>query len=60
MEDKKEKNVEARSKRKGAGLGSRIILRIVTIIVIALIVLGGGYFGLKRFTTVSFLTARNW
>ena len=29
-----------------------IILRIVTIIVIALIVLGGGYFGLKRFTTV--------
>ena len=52
MEDKKEKNVEARSKRKGAGLGSRIILRIVTIIVIALIVLGGGYFGLKRFTTV--------
>ena len=52
MEDKKEKNVEVRSKRKGAGLGSRIILRIVTIIVIALIVLGGGYFGLKRFTTV--------
>ena len=52
MEDKKEKNVGARSKRKGAGLGSRIILRIVTIIVIALIVLGGGYFGLKRFTTV--------
>ena len=52
MEDKKEKNVETRSKRKGAGLGSRIILRIVTIIVIALIVLGGGYFGLKRFTTV--------
>ena len=52
MEDKKEKNVQARSKRKGAGLGSRIILRIVTIIVIALIVLGGGYFCLKRFTTV--------
>ena len=52
MEDKKEKIVERRSKRGGKGLGTKIILRIVTIIVIALIVLGGGYFGLKRFTTV--------
>ena len=44
MEDKKAK--------KRAGLGSKIILRIVTIIVVAILVLCGAYFGFKRFTTV--------
>ena len=35
-----------------AGLGTRILLRIVTILLIALLVLGGGYFAFKRFTVV--------
>ena len=44
MEDKKEK--------KRAGLGTRILLRIVTIIVVAAIVLGAGYFACNRFAGV--------
>ena len=44
MEDKKEK--------KRAGLGTRILLRIVTIIVVAAIVLGAGYFAFNRFAGV--------
>ena len=44
MEDKKEK--------KRTGLGTKIILRIVSIIIVAVIVLCGGYIGFKRFTTV--------
>lgn len=54
MEDKKEKSPKSEKKQSSrkAGLGTRLLLRIVTIIVIALIVLCGGYIGLKRFTTV--------
>lgn len=54
MEDKKEKSPKSEKKQSSrkAGLGTRILLRIVTIIVIALIVLCGGYIGFKRFTTV--------
>ena len=54
MEEKKEKSSKSEKKQSSrkAGLGTRIILRIVTIIVVALIVLGGGYFGFRRFTTV--------
>lgn len=54
MEDKKEKSPKSEKKQnfRKAGLGTRILLRIVTIIVIALIVLCGGYIGFKRFTTV--------
>ena len=51
MEEKTPKSEKKQSSRK-AGLGTRILLRIVTIVVIALIVLGGGYFGFRRFTTV--------
>ncbi len=54
MEEKTKKSSKSEKKQSSrkAGLGTRIILRIVTIIVIALIVLVGAYFGLKRFTTV--------
>lgn len=54
MEDKKEKSPKSEKKQSSrkAGLGTRLLLRIVTIIVIALIVLCGGYIGFKRFTTV--------
>lgn len=54
MEEKKEKSPKSEKKQSSrkAGLGTRIILRIVTIVLIALIVLGGGYFGFRRFTTV--------
>ena len=54
MEDKKEKSPKSEKKQSSrkAGLGTRILLRIVTIILIALIVLCGGYIGFKRFTTV--------
>ena len=54
MEEKKEKSPKSEKKQNSrkAGLGTRIILRIVTIVVIALIVLGSGYFGFRRFTTV--------
>ncbi len=54
MEEKKEKSPKSEKKQSSrkAGLGTRLLLRIVTIILIALIVLCGGYFGLKRFTTV--------
>lgn len=54
MEEKKEKSPKTEKKQNSrkAGLGTRILLRIVTIVVIALIVLGGGYFGFRRFTTV--------
>ena len=50
MEEKKSK--ESKSEKKRAGLGSRLLLRIVTILTIALIVLAGGYFGLRRFTAL--------
>ena len=40
------------AKMHRAGLGTRILLRIVTILLIALLVLGGGYFAFKRFTVV--------
>lgn len=54
MEEKKEKSPKSEKKQNSrkAGLGTRIILRIVTIVLIALIVLGSGYFGFRRFTTV--------
>jgi hypothetical protein len=54
MEEKKEKSPKSEKKQSSrkAGLGTRIILRIVTIVLIALIVLGSGYFGFRRFTTV--------
>ena len=54
MEDKKEKSPKSEKKQNSrkAGLWTRLLLRIVTIIVIALIVLCGGYIGFKRFTTV--------
>ncbi len=54
MEDKKENSPKSEKKQSSrkAGLGTRLLLRIVTIIVIALIVLCGGYIGFKRFTTV--------
>jgi hypothetical protein len=54
MEEKKEKSPKTEKKQNShkAGLGTRILLRIVTIVLIALIVLGGGYFGLRRFTAV--------
>ena len=54
MEEKKEKSSKTEKKQSSrkAGLGTRLLLRIVTIVVIALIVLCGGYFGFRRFTTV--------
>ena len=44
--------MEAKEEKKRAGLGTKIILRIVTIIVVAVIVLCGAYFGFKRFAIV--------
>ena len=44
MEDKKEK--------KRAGLGTRILLRIITIVLVAAIVLGAGYFAINKFAGV--------
>ncbi len=44
MEDKKEK--------KHAGLGTRILLRIITIVLVAAIVLGAGYFAINKFAGV--------
>lgn len=44
MENKKEK--------KHAGLGTRILLRIVTLVFLAAIVLGGGYIAFNRFAGV--------
>ena len=54
MEEKTKKSSKSEKKQSSrkAGLGTRIILRIVTILLITLIVLCGGYFGFKRFTTV--------
>ncbi len=54
MEGKTKKSSKSEKKQSSrkAGLGTRIILRIVTILLITLIVLCGGYFGFKRFTTV--------
>ena len=51
MEEKKEKTAKKESSRK-MGLGSRIILRFVTILFIALVLLVGAYFGFKRFGVV--------
>ena len=50
MEESKTKKTKAEKKR--AGLGTRLLLRIVTILTIALIILVGGYIGFRRFTTV--------
>ena len=50
MEEKKKKSEKIA--RRGTGLFGKIILRIVTILVIAGIVLGAGYFFFKRFTSV--------
>lgn len=51
MEEKKEKTAKKESSHK-MGLGSRIILRFVTILFIALLLLVGAYFGFKRFGVV--------
>ena len=51
MAEKTEKSLKKESTRK-AGLGTRIILRIVTIFLIALLLLCGAYFGFKRFGIV--------
>ena len=54
MEEKNKKTSKSGKKMspRKAGLGTRIILRIVTIIVIALILLCGGYFAYKKFSVV--------
>lgn len=54
MEEKTKKSTKTGKKMSSrkAGLGTRIILRIVTIIVIALILLCGGYFAYKKFSVV--------
>ena len=54
MEEKTKKSTKSEKKgsSRRAGLASKIILRIVTILLIALLVLCGAYFGFKRFTTV--------
>ncbi len=54
MEEKTKKSPKSEKKQSSrkAGLGTRLLLRIVTIVVIALIVLCGGYIGFRRFTTV--------
>ncbi len=62
MEEKKGKKAETQEKvkrtkrpkpaKRGIGLFGRVVLRVVTILVLAALVLGGGYFGLKRFTAV--------
>ena len=39
-------------KKKGSGLFTKIILRIVTILVLVTLGLGGGYIAFKKFTTV--------
>ena len=56
MEEKKNKKAKKTEKSEKIGGGSRLVtklvLRIVTIIVIAAILAGGGWFGLKKFTTV--------
>ncbi len=52
--NKAEKSMKNQKKEKkaGAGLISKIILRIVTILVIALILACAGYFGFKQFKVV--------
>ena len=50
--NKTDEKKAAKAKKSGGGLGTKIALRIVTIILIALILLAGGYFGFKRFTVV--------
>ncbi len=54
MEEKTKKLPKSEKKQSSrkAGLGTRLLLRIVTIVVIALIVLCGGYIGFRHFTTV--------
>ena len=56
MVEKKEKQEKNQKKTKGQGKGSslaaKIILRVVTILVIALILLAAAYFGFKRFSSV--------
>lgn len=48
MSEKKDSKV----KKAKSGLGTKIVLRIVTILMIAAILLGCGYFGLQRFKIV--------
>ena len=43
---------EKKTKRKHSGLGTKIVLRVVTIVLIAVLVLGALYFGYNRFTVV--------
>ena len=59
MEEKKTVSNKASKKTKKTGRGGnsllvKIILRVVTILVIVLVLACGGYFGLKRFTTVKY------
>ena len=51
---KSEKTMKKATAHKGTSLAAKIILRLVTIILLAGLVAGGGYFGLKRFTTVKY------
>ena len=43
---------KSKIEKKASGILAKVILRIVTIVVIAAILLVGGYFGFKKFTTV--------
>ena len=56
MEEKKNKKAKKPEKSEKIGGGSRFVtklfLRIVTIVLIAVILAGGGWFVLKKFTTV--------
>jgi len=65
MEEKKDKSADSQEKKgvnkslknskkagRGIGLFGRIILRLVTILILAALVLGLGYFGFQRFTSV--------
>lgn len=58
MEEKKTKKTQKPEKTGKNGGGSRlvtkVVLRVVTIILIAAILAGGGWFGLKKFTTVKY------
>ena len=47
-----EKKTKREHSEKKSGLGTKIVLRVVTIVLIAVLVLGALYFGYKRFTVV--------
>ena len=51
MEEKKEKTAKKETSHK-SGFASRLVFRIVTIILLALLLLCGAYFGFKRFSLV--------